>query len=153
MMSFKESTRREEFRQALKETRKYIFSHHRPEEYYRCYSFSFQERSIHLCARCTGIYPGILLMSYLISSGSSLNLVATAFLPVPTVIEKYLTGKPEIKGYNSIRTVTGFLLGISYVNGLYLVTKNPSNLYALSLGLIYLVIAGFLIKRETGTLF
>lgn len=92
-------------------------------------------------------------MSYLILSGNSLSLIATALLPIPTVVEKYFTGKPDIKGYNSIRTVTGFLLGISYVNGMYLIVKNPLNPYLAGLGLIYLVIAGFLIRRETETFF
>lgn len=88
-------------------------------------------------------------MIYLILTGTYLNILATAILPFPSIIEKYFTGKSKRKGYNYIRTLTGFLLGASYVNGVYLFAKDPLNPALIGIGLIYFMIAGFLIGRET----
>jgi len=53
--------RKEEIRSALKNTSGYLLSHHRKENYDRCFTFSVGGRYIALCGRCTGIYFGILL--------------------------------------------------------------------------------------------
>ena len=49
----------EEFREGVAETRRYLLSHHEPEEFDRCYAPSVRGRRVHLCARCCGVYPGI----------------------------------------------------------------------------------------------
>ncbi|MFP4038498.1 MAG: DUF2085 domain-containing protein [Candidatus Nanohaloarchaea archaeon] len=134
------TSRTEEFRKGLKETRRHLLSHHRDEELYRCYKV----RGEHLCSRCTGIYPGILAGLYLIFSSNPLSIAAVALSGVPTLIEKFFTGVKNFKGYNTVRTGSGLLLGAGYINGLYLLIQNPFNPEILSTGLFYIT-AGLLL--------
>lgn len=143
--------RKKEFKKAVEKTSKHLLSHHEPEDYYRCYSFSFFERKIRLCARCTGIYPGIatglasiFLLDYV------LPVFWIALSAVPTFIEKYLTGVRSYLGFNSVRSLTGFLLGIGYVNGLVLLVRNPVRPYLIGTGLTYILIASILILKQRG---
>ncbi len=57
------TARRSEVRAGLAETRRYLLSHHKPEEWNRCHAVGIpgRKRPLRLCARCSGIYPGIAL--------------------------------------------------------------------------------------------
>lgn len=141
--------RKEEFREAVKDTSKHLLSHHRPDRYYRCYSLSFFDRDLHLCARCTGIYPGIIAGLISISLfETSLPPLWIAISVIPTFIEKYLTGIRGHRGLNSVRTLTGFLLGLGYINGLITILRNPFQPYLIGIGILYIVLAGILILKQ-----
>jgi uncharacterized membrane protein len=140
--------RKEEFREAIRKTSKYLFSHHRKEEHYRCYSLSFFSRKVHLCSRCTGIYPGIFVGIAQLHLATVLPLYLVALSGVPTLIEKYFTGVKRFRGYNWLRTLTGFILGLGYVNGVYLLLKDPLSPELLLIGSLYLIAAVYLILRQ-----
>lgn len=111
---------RSEIERGLAETRKYLLSHHEPSEHYRCYSVSIDNQHVRLCARCSGIYPGIVLgvglFIYDIASASHFSLIA--ILPVFALLDWGVTTFRSVRGYNAIRTVTGAFLGIAYGLGL-----------------------------------
>jgi uncharacterized membrane protein len=141
--------RKKEFKQAARETSRYLLSHHEPEDYYRCYSFSFFEKKVRLCARCTGIYPGV-------AAGLASVFILDVVLPVfwialsavPTFIEKYFTGVKDYEGYNILRSLTGFVLGAGYVNGVVLLARDPLRPLLLGIGLIYILVAAMLILKQ-----
>ncbi|WP_096391647.1 DUF2085 domain-containing protein [Halopenitus persicus] len=111
-----------ELRAGLAETRRYLLSHHEPAEYDRCHRLRVGSRTIHLCARCSGVYPGIVVGSVLGIGGwlpGSLGLAAIAVLPLAALVDWSLTaGRPDA-GSNRVRTATGLLLGIAYGLGLH----------------------------------
>ncbi len=108
------------FRKGLAETRPYLLSHHGPGEENRCHTIRVSNQSIQLCARCSGIYPGIgggliihiarLLLDY--------QLLLIAILPIFALVDWAVTSLTVVDGWNSIRTITGSLLGIAYGLGL-----------------------------------
>ncbi len=116
---------REEFREGLRETSTYLLSHHEPEDFYRCYSFSFLDKNINLCARCTGIYPGIAAGITQLAISNAFSLYIVALLGIPTLLEKYFTDVKSYRGSNILRSITGFMLGLGYVNGIKLLLENP----------------------------
>lgn len=52
---------REEFGRGLRETRRYLLSHHPPADYHECYRVAPFGRTVRLCSRCVSIHPGIVL--------------------------------------------------------------------------------------------
>ncbi|MFA9516823.1 DUF2085 domain-containing protein [Halopenitus sp. H-Gu1] len=110
-----------ELRKGIAETRRYLLSHHEPEEYDRCHRVRIGSRPVHLCARCSGIYPGILVGVgwFLLGSGSArIHLVLIAILPIFALVDWAITAFRPISGSNAVRTITGGLLGIAYGLGL-----------------------------------
>lgn len=109
-----------ELRKGLAETRRYVLAHHLPSEFYRCYSPVVFGRRVHLCARCTGVYPGIVagILAYSTGFQGSDALLAVAVLPLPALVDWTLTTFRDEKGYNVVRTATGALLGCGYGLGL-----------------------------------
>lgn len=111
---------RTELKRGLSETRRYLLSHHEPGEWYRCYRIRVFGRTVRLCARCSGIYPGI-LVGLLASLGGLLpvpSLTMLAVLPAPALVDWVLTTFTDRRGYNAVRTATGALLGYAYGSGL-----------------------------------
>lgn len=111
-----------EFRAGLAETRRYLLSHHEPADHHRCYAPIVLGRSVHLCARCSGVYPGIAvgLLAALAGppAGSSPALVAV--LPLPALVDWAATAFTRRGGANPVRTATGAALGYAYSVGLVL---------------------------------
>lgn len=62
---------RVELETGLTRTRRYLLSHHEPEDYHKCWRLQAFGHHHHLCARCTGIYPGILagLLAWWVTPG------------------------------------------------------------------------------------
>lgn len=118
-----------EMRTALAETRRYLLSHHEPSEYHRCHRLEIRGQPVHLCARCSGVYPGIALgiALFLTDILTSLQLVLVALLPLPALLDWCLTHFRPPDGSNVIRTATGVLLGVGYGLGLghLLVAREP----------------------------
>ncbi len=105
----------------LAETRKYLLSHHEPARYDRCYALPFRGRRVRLCARCTGIYPGIALGVAAVGFpgvGGVPLLLAVAVLPAFALVDWARTAFTPATGSNPVRTVSGALLGIGYGIGL-----------------------------------
>ncbi|MDJ1432455.1 DUF2085 domain-containing protein [Halostagnicola sp. A-GB9-2] len=115
---------RTELRKGLSRTWPYLLSHHHPSEWYRCYSPVIFGRRIHVCARCLGIYPGILaaLVVSLFAGGlapsSTAALGIVLVFPLPALLDWTATTFTGRRGHNGVRTVTGFLLGYGYGVGL-----------------------------------
>lgn len=110
----------EELRRGLASARPFLLSHHPPAEYDRCYAPALRGRTIRLCARCVGIYTGILagvlaaLEAPLLAGG----VVLVAVLPLPALFEWSLDALTPWTGSNPGRTATGLLLGYGYGLGL-----------------------------------
>ncbi|GAB3689832.1 hypothetical protein GCM10028857_25670 [Salinarchaeum chitinilyticum] len=105
-----------EFSDALAETRRYLLSHHEPHDHYRTYLVSAFGRRARLCARCTGVYPGIAagLLAGIFAGGWFASLLFVALLPAPALVEWTATRFTPRRGYNAVRTATGLLLGYAY---------------------------------------
>jgi uncharacterized membrane protein len=137
---------RTELKRGLSETRRYLLSHHEPGEWYRCYRLELFGRTVRLCARCTGIYPGI-LVGLLVTVGGlipSPPLELVAILPAPALVDWILTTFTDRRGYNVVRTVTGSLLGFAYGTGLGLLLDGPI-LPLVAIGAFYGVVAASLL--------
>ncbi|SFS42555.1 DUF2085 domain-containing protein [Halostagnicola kamekurae] len=142
---------RSELRTGLARTWPYLLSHHLPSERHRCYAPVVFGRQIHVCARCLGIYPGILvavLASVLeggVASQSLTGLPVVLLFPLPALIDWTLTTFTDRRGYNPVRTATGFLLGIGYGSGL-LGLLLAGDLRVIAVGIGYGVAAGVLLS-------
>lgn len=139
---------RSELAKGWAETRQYLVSHHEPVEWDRCYALEIRGRRVRLCARCLGIYPGILvgLLAYPLLRPPMSHYYLVALLPLPALVDWAVTSFSDRSGYNAVRTLTGFLLGIGYAVGLvHLVGDvDPGVLFV---GALYAVTAGALLVR------
>jgi uncharacterized membrane protein len=127
-----------------------LLSHHEPAEYDRCHRLRVGSRTVHLCARCSGIYPGILagIAIFLLGVGSSgVQIAAIAVLPLFALVDWAATTFRPITGSNRIRTITGGLLGIAYGLGLGRFLLG-GDLRVLAVGVGYGVLAAVLLAWE-----
>lgn len=132
-----------EFKKGLSATGTYLLSHHEPSEWYRCYAISVGGRTIRLCARCSGIYPGIAIGLFASLGGTvgAVPIGLIAVLPAPALIDWAVTTFSDRGGYNLVRTVTGALLGVGY--GLGLATLLSGRILpVVAIGLLYGLLAG-----------
>ncbi len=94
-----------------------LLSHHRPEKLHRAIRISFRGRNVYLCARCTGIYSGILCVFVTYFLGFDfpvwLYLPLLSVLPMPAAVDWVTQSCKLRESRNAIRTCTGYLLGIS----------------------------------------
>ena len=116
--------------EGLSETRPYLLSHHEPADYDRCYAVPVRGRRVRLCARCTGIYPGVALgvaFAFLAAPAASTALVVAAVLPVFALVDWARTAFTGASGSNPVRTATGALLGAGYGVGVvaFLTSLDP----------------------------
>lgn len=112
--------RRGELAEGLAETRRYLLSHHEPSEYDRCYRLRLGGQHHRLCARCLGVYPGILAGLVLFRSHipSSRYLPVLTALALPALVDWAWTAFGDAAGWNPLRTATGGALGVAYGLGL-----------------------------------
>lgn len=138
-----------ELRKGLAETRKYLLAHHRPSEYHRCYSPHVAGRRVHICARCLGIYPGIVagLFAYAFLPDGYSSVLWVALLPLPALLDWTVTTFSGTEGFNPVRTATGALLGYGYALGVSLLVFE-FNVSVLGIGISYAVVAGVLLSRS-----
>lgn len=140
-----------EFRKGILETRRYVLSHHRREEWDRCYALTVHGRQYHLCARCSGVYPGIMLglVVYLGGILSSWQWLLVLVFPVPALVDWWLSSMGVFASWNPLRTVTGGLLGVAFGLGLGLFI-GTGELWVLGVGGVYGVAALVLLYRYRG---
>lgn len=138
-----------ELRKGLVETRQYLLSHHPPSEYHRCYSPTIAGQRVHICARCLGIYPGIVagLLAYFSVFRGFISLLLVAILPLPALLDWSVTTFTEREGYNVVRTATGAALGFGYAFGVPLLLFG-STISVLAVGICYTLAAGFLLSQS-----
>lgn len=142
---------RTELRKGVAETRRFLVSHHEPSEWYRCYSPVLFGRQIRICARCLGIYPGIVagIVAYLVAPASFTQFLLVAVLPIPALVDWGLTSFTDRRGYNGIRTITGASLGYGYGLGLGLLFGD-ADVRVVGLGIIFAVSSVILLVLEGG---
>ncbi|QGN07672.1 DUF2085 domain-containing protein [Halorhabdus sp. CBA1104] len=138
-----------ELRRGLARARPYLLAHHRPERRYRCYRVSLFGSRIALCARCSGLYPGVAvgLIAFFLAGPPFVGLVLIALLPAPALCDWVVTSVRDRRGSNVIRTATGALLGYAYGLGLATLFLD-GDLRVLGIGVGYAAIAAVLLGVE-----
>jgi uncharacterized membrane protein len=101
-------------------------SHHPPEEYDRCYRVG----SLHVCARCLGVYPTLLLVLALLFVVRAplehpLDLPVVLGLTAPATLDwAFGRFRPHALS-NPWRTFTGVLLGVALGRSLFIHLQRP----------------------------
>lgn len=132
----------------LRETRRYVLSHHEPHDWDRCHVVDLPQadRTVRVCARCSGIYPGIALGIIASQAGVlPVSLAVVAVLPAFTVGERMLEAWTEYRGSNPLRTATGFLLGIGYGMGVVGLTRPGTRVGVFVVGVAYAIVGALLL--------
>lgn len=109
-----------ELYKGLRQTRPYLLAHHQPAHWHHCYAPTVFGRRIRVCARCLGIYPGIILGILVFERGlpADTRFLLIFLLPIPAVVDWTRTAFTARVGSNASRTLTGGLLGSAYGLGL-----------------------------------
>ena len=85
----------------------FTFCHQKPER-----SFFWKGKQFPVCARCTGIYLGYLILPLFVHGFLKLPLLWTILLVVPTYIDGLVQAYFNIESDNTRRVITGFISGI-----------------------------------------
>ncbi len=124
-----------------------LLSHHMPEKLHRTIRVGFRGRNIYLCARCTGIYSGIL--SVFVAGFLGFNFPAwlilplISILPLPPAVDWVTQSCKLRESMNTIRISTGFLLGISEGLVIWLLFKGLFLLFLQALAIAGVYILSF----------
>jgi uncharacterized membrane protein len=138
-----------ELKIGLKETGRYVLSHHEPSEYYRCY----RVKQKYVCARCAGIYIGLLLGMFawlfygLANTNSVLVGIIVIFFPLPALIDWSYALFTKNKGSNIARSVSGVFLGAAYSIAVFSFFAHFPNYYVLLIGAFYIGVASLLVSE------
>ena len=140
---------RGEFVSGLSASREYLLSHHPRSERHRCYAPELLGRRVHLCARCSGVYPGIALGVVAASLGPSFlaSLTLVTFLPMFALLDWAFSAFTSRRGSNLRRTGTGAGLGYAYGVGLVMLFVE-GHLAVLAVGVAYGTAAFGLLSLE-----
>lgn len=136
---------RDVLEEGFEATRPYLLSHHEPHEYDRCYTVS-RRRNVRLCARCVGIYPGIVagLVVAWVGVLPIAPLIVVGLFPLPGLIDWTVTATRSVRGRNSVRTLSGGALGFGYGVGLIEILVGH-DLRVIAIGALYALVAGLLL--------
>ncbi|MFH0714435.1 MAG: DUF2085 domain-containing protein [Candidatus Diapherotrites archaeon] len=124
----------------LKEMSPYLLSHHNKEEYFRC----IQIKKAKICARCFGIYAGIifaLIFNEIIGQNSVFALAA-----MPGLFEWTIYKFKKIKITPKALVILGFLMGIAWVYFIIKIFAGEITKYLVLLAIFYF--AAFLIAAK-----
>lgn len=115
-----------------------LISHHEPPYMNRTWRISFRGRSLHICARCSALLVGIITglfihLYFFLIPMNPITFFGAFLLSLPAVIDWSTQTLEFRESRNSIRTLTGFLLG--YAVGLVLASNNP--LYWILVAVLY----------------
>jgi len=139
-----------ELRRGLRETGRYLLSHHEPGERDRCHAVWLpgRDRPVRLCARCAGVYPGIALGVAAAATAPVPTLPLVALLPAPALADWATTALAGRRGSNAVRTLTGVALGAGYGVGLVALTRPPLRPPVVAVGVAYALLAGALLALD-----
>lgn len=121
-----------------------LLAHHRADELHRTIRLQLGHRVIHLCARGTGRYSGLIvafIMNFFLEIPIWLYPVSFVFFPLPSTID-WATQKTGLReSRNSIRVFTGLLLGVS--QGLLIISLlkglRPTTQFGVGVLMIYFI--------------
>lgn len=130
-----------------------LLAHHEPDKFYKTIKFSLFNKNLRLCTRCTGIYLGIitiiLYLLFLLTTPDILMSKIIYAFPIPAMLDWGLEKYSIWKGNNTIRFVSGFMLGICYVLLWAKFIKNPFDIEVWSIAIVYVIIAYFVLKYSS----
>jgi uncharacterized membrane protein len=134
---------KDEIIKGLNETSKYLLSHHSCEEYYKCLKLEYSKKTYYFCSRCLGIYIGLTAncLYYIYISKTSLPYSMIFLLPAFALIDWTITAFGFNKSSNSLRILSGFLLGIAYFNGVVVFFRDFPDYNVASIGVFYALFA------------
>lgn len=93
-----------------------LLSHHGSAELHHCYRLGLTREGIHVCARCLGLYPVLVvtigLEAALWRFESEYRWIAAFSLVTPAVIDWSRSMLFAARGSNGWRTITGALSGV-----------------------------------------
>lgn len=127
----------------------FFLAHHHPDEYDRCYRLG----PLRLCARCTGLYPAMIVMLVLQARGviaaPRAEWVLLYALPLPAVVSWTRRRLLGVTGSNPVTTLSGALLGVALGRGLFVYFADPRApvFWAQIAGLTVAVIAVEIMRR------
>ena len=142
-----------ELKKGIKETSKYILSHHKKEDYCKCYLFKLRNHNIAICSRCLGIYGGIVIGMVLLSLqifDRYLHYFLIAFFPIFSIIDWSISAFTRYKSNNLFRTLSGILLGIAYAFGLIIFLETFPNYFIIIIGSFYIILTLLLLSKKKG---
>ena len=137
----------------------FLLSHHVPTRYGRTLRLAVGRRTIRLCARCTGQTVGAL--TFLLLCLTSVPLRSSLLLPTVQVLFDsapllaafdWLTQSlGERESTNSLRVLSGFLLGMSFADVLYLLLAGKWSLFLAAVFVVALYVAALgVVLKVTG---
>ena len=131
-----------------------LLSHHPFSEINRTIRIMILNKRIHLCARCTGKYLGLLLCLLLIfwRGHISIPYLIFIFLPLPATLD-WLTQTIKIReSKNTLRIITGFIYGLWLGLCIHTVILwDISYLLIIVLQCLgYISVVGFILTRKKG---
>ena len=117
----------------------FLLSHHSPEKLNRTIHISIKGRHLYLCARCTGVWTGmmsIFLAFFSVDLPAWLYVLLLAVLPAPATVD-WITQSCKLReSRNAIRIGSGFLLGVSWGLFFLSLTKGMLHLFLIGLAII-----------------
>lgn len=125
----------------------FLLSHHGYFEYDRCISFRLKQNTIRICARCTGLYSGLLLgalVSYVYGPWWKASLFL--ILPLPAFIDWGLYVTHIWIGSNLTRVSSGLVLGFGWYCYFARFMSNHSPFITASLTFFWLALYVYLRK-------
>lgn len=92
-------------------------------------SFIIRNRQMPLCARCTGFYSSLLILSPILCVFLPENIHLSIILTLPLIID----GETQFMGFresnNILRLITGLLAGYGVMSLLFLVVEHTISLF------------------------
>jgi uncharacterized membrane protein len=79
-------------------------------------SFFYKGVQFPVCARCTGIFIGFLILPYFLISQSNWGLLLSVLLILPTYLDGWIQTIWEIESTNMRRVTTGFVAGLGMMS-------------------------------------
>jgi uncharacterized membrane protein len=96
----------------------YLKCHRLPER-----SFFFRGKQFPVCARCTGVYLGQIVMIILIIAGLRPEILISLLLTLPLLIDGSLQYINLLKSNNMRRFITGLLAGLGIFGVYFFIIK------------------------------
>ena len=104
---------------------------------------------LHVCARCLGLYPiliTLVILQFYFHIPKEYENIIIFILPLPAIVDWASNFIFDLKGYNWIRTLTGFFLGVALSRILWLHIKDPFNKLSLKGFFMYFLVVSFVIS-------